>query len=127
MAIRTELNLKLPNSPGALNDVCRVLAEERVRIHALMLEQGGTLRLVVDNPVRAAGALRERRHAIDERDVVVASLSNAPGALVPVLALVRDAGVNVEYAYSAAPESPQTAIVVLGVNDAARASMAAGL
>ncbi len=127
MAIRTELNLRLPNSPGALNEVCRVLADERVRIHALMLESAGTLRLLVDNPVRAAGVLRERRHVVDERDVLVTPLPNAPGGLAPVLALVRDAGVNLEYAYAAAPESSQTAVLVLGVDDAARASMSTGL
>jgi len=29
MAIRTELNLRLPNRPGALNEVCRALADKR--------------------------------------------------------------------------------------------------
>lgn len=127
MAIRTELNLRLPNSPGALNEVCRALADERVRIHALMLEPGGTLRLLVDNPVRAVGVLRERRQVVEERDVLVTPLPNAPGGLAPVLALVRDAGINIEYAYAAAPEASQTAVIVLGVDDAARASMSAGI
>ena len=127
MAIRTELNLRLPNSPGALSEVCRVLADERVRILALMLEPTGTLRLLVDNPVRAAGALRERRHVVEERNVLAVPMPNAPGGLAPVLALARDAGINLEYAYASAPEAGQTAVVVLGVDDAARASMSAGL
>lgn len=127
MAIRTELNLRLPNSPGALSEVCRVLADERVRILALMLEPAGTLRLLVDNPVRAAGALRERRHVVEERNVLAVPMPNAPGGLAPVLALARDAGINLEYAYASAPEAGQTAVVVLGVDDAARASMSAGL
>jgi hypothetical protein len=127
MAIRTELNLRLPNSPGALADVCSALAGERVRVLALMMESSGTLRLVVDNPVRALGVLRERRHAVVEKDVIVASISNAPGGLAPVLALVREVGVNVEYAYAAAPESGAMAIAVLGVDDALRAAAAAGL
>ncbi len=127
MAIRTELNLRLPNSPGALNEVCRTLAGERVRILALMLEAGGTLHLLVDNPVRAVGVLRERRHVVDERDVLVTTLPSTPGGMASVLALARDAGVNVEYAYAAAPESSQTSVIVLGVDDAARASMSTGL
>ncbi len=32
MAIRTELNLRIPNSPGALASVCRLLSDERVNI-----------------------------------------------------------------------------------------------
>jgi hypothetical protein len=127
MAIRTELNLRLPNSPGALADVCRVLADERVRVLALMLESGGTLRMLVDNPVRALGVLRERRHTVAERNVVVAPISNAPGGLAPILALLRDAGVNVEYAYAAAADASTTALAVLGVDDAVRAGTAAGI
>jgi len=127
MAIRTELNLRLPNSPGALNDVCRVLADERVRVHALMLETGGTLRLLVDNPVRAMGVLRDRRHVVDARDVLVTPLPNTPGGLAPVLTLAREAGINIEYAYAAGPESSQTSVLVIGVDDAARAAMSAGL
>jgi hypothetical protein len=45
-----------------------------------------------------------------------------------VLSLVRDAGVNIEYAYGAAsPESASTAFAVLGVDDAMRAGAAAGI
>ena len=62
MAIRTELNIRLPNSPGALAGVCRLLAAERVNILAMTLETTGHLRLVVDNAVRATGALRASRH-----------------------------------------------------------------
>jgi hypothetical protein len=92
-----------------------------------MLDTGGRLRLVVDNDVRAEGALREARHQIATRGVVVARTANAAGALAPVLALVADAGVNVEYAYAAAGEGSATATIVLGVDDAPRAATAAGL
>ena len=45
MAVRTELSLRLPNSPGAMADVCRLLSTEQVNVVALSLEAGGTLRL----------------------------------------------------------------------------------
>ena len=127
MAIRTELNLRLPNSPGALAAVCRTLADERVNIVALSVEPSGHLRLVVDNHVRAAGALRERHHQVSEREVVVTSVGAGPGALAPVLELVAGAGVNVEYAYGTTPESLGGAAIVIGVEHAARAAAAAGV
>jgi hypothetical protein len=127
MPIGTEITLRLPNSPGALAAVCRTLALEHVGILALMLDAGGRLRLVVDNAVRAAGVLRESRHQIDTRDVVIARTANTAGALAPVLALVADVGINVEYAYAAAGEGSATATIVLGVDDAPRAATAAGL
>jgi hypothetical protein len=127
MPIRIELNLRLPNSPGALGGVCRLLSNERVNIQALALETGGQLRLVVDNHVHGAAVLREHHHQVTERDVIVVPVSNAPGALGPVLRLISDAGVNIEYAYAGAPEASQSAAVVVGVDDAARASAAAGV
>lgn len=126
MPTRTELSLRLPNSPGALAAVCRVLADERININALSLDSGGALRLLVDNHVLGAGVLRARHHQVSERDVLVLSVAHAPGGLAPVARLVADAGVNVEYAYSGALEGGGT-LVVLGVDDAQRASAAAGV
>ena len=125
--IRTELSLRLPNTPGALADVCGLLSDERVNILAMNLEPSGHLRVVVDNHVHAAGVLREHHHQVTERDVIVTSVPNSPGALAPILRLVADADVNVEYAYSGAAEGSTMASVVLGVEDAQRASAAAGV
>jgi hypothetical protein len=127
MAIRTELNLRLPNSPGALGGVCRLLDAERVNILAMALDGAGQLRIVVDNHVHGAAVLREHHHQVTEREVVVCSLPNTAGALAGPLRLVAEAGVNIEYAYGGSAEGNVTASVVLGVDDAMRASAAAGL
>jgi len=127
MPTRTELNLRLPNSPGALSGVCRLLSNERVSISALSLDAGGHLRLIVDNHVLAAGVLREKHHQVSERDVLVLSVAHAPGGLAPAARLVAEAGVNIEYAYGGAPDGSPGAVVVLGVDDAQRASAAAGV
>jgi hypothetical protein len=125
--IRTELSLRLANSPGALAGVTRLLSDERVNILAIALETGGQLRLVVDNHVHAAAVLREHHHQVTERDVIVTAVPNAPGALAPALKLVSDANINVEYAYGGSADAGPTAIVVLGVDDAIRAAAAAGV
>ena len=39
--IRTELALRLPNSPGALAGVCRLLSDERVNIVAMSIDPAG--------------------------------------------------------------------------------------
>jgi hypothetical protein len=127
MAIRTELNLRLANSPGALAGVCRLLSDERVNVLAMALEGGGQLRMVVDNHVHAGAVLREHHHQVTERDVIVLSIPNGPGSLAPTLRLVADAGVNVEYAYGSGPDGSPTAAIVLGVDDAQRAAAVAGV
>jgi hypothetical protein len=125
--IRTELALRLPNSPGALAGVCQLLSDERVNIVAIALDGAGQLRMVVDNHVHGAAVLREQHHQVAVRDVIVLSVPNGPGSLAPALRLVADAGVNVEYAYGGATEGAPMAAVVVGVEDALRAASAAGV
>jgi hypothetical protein len=127
MPIRTELTLRLPNSPGALAAICRVLGDARVDILAFALESGGQLRLVVDNHVHGAALLREQHHQVVERDVIAVRAPNSAGGAAPAMRLVADAGINVEYAYGGAEEGGRMATIVLGVADAQHAAAAAGL
>jgi hypothetical protein len=126
MAVLTELSFRLPNSPGALSDICRLLAGERVPIVALGLEPTGRLRLVVDNCTRAEGALREHHLAVTRRDVLVVAAGRGPDALAPALASLGEAGVNIEYAYAGTGEGHGLTLV-LGVDDAIRAATIAGV
>ena len=107
--IRTELSLRLPNSPGALAGICRLLSAEHVNIVALSLEASGRLHLIVDNPVRATGALISHHHQVTEQEVLVVAAGNQAGGLAPVLALVSDAGVNVNYVYGTGAEGTSSA------------------
>jgi len=127
MAIRTELGLTLPNRVGALGQVCDALAAGRITLVALSQETGGTLRVIVDNPPRAAAILREQHHQVNERDVLYATVPNEPGALSRTVRLVADAGINVEYAYATGVETQPMASVVIGVADAQAASAASGI
>ena len=119
--------LRLPNSPGALGAVCRLLSDERVNVLAMSLDAAGQLRLVVDNHVHGAAVLRDQRHQVTERDVLLLAVSNGPGSLAGPLRLLTDAGINIDHVYGGAAETGSSASVVLGVDDALRASAAAGL
>jgi hypothetical protein len=127
MAIRTELSLRLPNSPGALAGVCRLLSDERVNVVAMTLDGSGQLRMVVDNHVHGAATLREHHHQVTERDVLVTAIPNTPGSLAPMLRLIADAGVNIDYLYGGAAETASSATIVLGVEHPLQASAAAGI
>jgi hypothetical protein len=125
MPTRVELHLRLPNSPGAFASVCRVLADERVTIEAFSLERTGSLRLVVDNHVRAAGALRAAHHKVTTQAVLVATLSAGSDGLVAPTALLAAEGLNIEYAYCG--RGATGPIAVLGMAEPERAAAAAGV
>lgn len=127
MAIRTELSLRLQNSPGSLARLCQVLGDERINLLALSLDVNGTLRLIVDNHIHAAATLREQHYRVDERDVLYTVMPNQPGALGKAVRLVADAGINLDYAYATGVESDRMVGVVIGVPDPMRASAASGI
>ena len=127
MAIRTELTLRLQNSPGSLAKVCEIVADEHVDILALNLATPLVLRLVVDNPVHAAETLREHHYQVEEREVVFTTAANNPGSLLRLTRLIAEAGINVEYLYATTQDGASMASIVVGVPDARRASSAAGL
>ncbi len=127
MAIRTELTLRLQNTPGALAKVCQIIADERVDIVALNLAGPLLLRLVVDNPVHAAETLREHNYHVEEREVLFTTAANNPGSILRLTRLIAEAGINVEYLYATTLDGQMMASIVVGVPDAARAASAAGI
>jgi len=127
MAIRTELSLRLQNSPGALGHVCQYLADVKVGILALCVDDGGTLRLVVDNPLSAVGLLTEKHYVVEQHDVLFMQIPNGPGALFAATRLLTRAGVNIEYAYGSSLDGQGMAGIVVGVDDVQRAATAAGV
>src|SRR3984893_5598285 len=127
MAILRELTVRLANSPGTLGLVAQVLGVERINMLAMSLDPTGTLRMVVDNPLHAAGFLREQHYQVEERDVLYATVPNEPGSLGKVMNLLAEAGINLDYAYASGIDRIPMVAVVLGVADAQKASAATGI
>jgi hypothetical protein len=127
MAIQKELTVQLANSPGTLGRVAQVLGGERINLLAMSLDASGALRMVVDNPLHAAGSLREQHYQVEERDVLYATMPNQPGSLGRVIGMLAEAGINLEYAYASGIDRVPMVAVVIGVADVQRASAATGI
>ena len=127
MAIQKELTVRLANSPGTLGRVAQVLGNERINMLAMSVDAAGALRMIVDNPLHAAGSLREQHYQVEERDVLYATMPNEPGTLGRVVKMLADAGINLDYAYATGIDRVPMVAVVLGVQDAQRASAASGI
>ena len=106
---------------------CASPCATRVNILALSLDAAGVLHLVPDNPVHAAGLLRGRDYAVDEREVLYVTVPNGPGALASATRMLSTAAVNIDYAFASALADHDMTAVVVGVDDAQRASTAAGM
>jgi len=127
MAIRSELTIRLQNSPGALRRICQILGEERVNIIALSVETAGSLRILADNPLRAVNALETHNYAVQSHDVLFLELSHSPGSLEEITQLLAKADVNIDYIYAAGSQNLKNAVVVIGVEDVMRAATLVGI
>jgi hypothetical protein len=127
MAITKEITVKLANTPGTLGRVAQLLGSERINLLAMSIDSSGQLRMVVDNPLHAAGTLREQHYTVEERDVLYTAMPNEPGSLGRALKLLADAGVNLDYAYASGLDRTPMVGIVLGVADAQKASYATGM
>lgn len=127
MAIRSELTVRLQNSPGALRRICQILGEERVNIIAVSVETAGRLRILADNPLRAVNALKTHNYAVQSHDVLFLELSHSPGSLGEITQLLAKADVNIDYIYAAGSGNRKNAVVVIGVEDVVRAATLVGI
>ena len=127
MAIQREITVRVANSPGSLGRVAQALGTERINVLAMSVDSSGLLRMVVDNPLHAAGVLREHHYQVEERDVLYTVMPNEPGSLGRTLKVIADAGVNVEYAYATGSDRVPMVAVVIGVSDAQKASYVTGI
>ena len=127
MAIRSELTLRLQNSPGALHRVCEILREERINIVALSVESAGGLRIIVNNPQRAVSALKVCNYEVQVQDVLFLELSHNLGRLEEATRLLTNADVNIDYIYAVGLGNRINAAVVIGVENVVRAASLVGL
>ncbi len=125
MAIRTELRLRLPNSPGALAQLTTLLSQERIRIIAFSLESTGHVHLVVDNVSRATETLSRHYLQADSRDVLCTVVG--PRSVAPLLTTAARADLNLEYAYASSVDGKGTVALVLAFEDTLRAATVVGL
>lgn len=73
------------------------------------------IRLFVDRPAEAEGALLQANHLVDQESVLVFRLVNQPGILGKVAKRFGEAGVNIDYIYGSAMEEAKESIFVVHI------------
>jgi hypothetical protein len=119
-----ELSLQLPNRPGALVRVARILAREQINLAAISVDSTrarGHVRLVVSNPAAARRLLEQAGYAVETHDLIAVRLEDRAGSFLKVLDALAASNVNVvSVAILVAREGAQS-LVALSTDDLARA------
>ena len=119
MAI-TQLSVFLMNQPGALVDAIKAISDANINIRALSIAEAndfGILRIIVSDSDAVCKLLGDK-YLFSKTQVVAAKMDDRSGALYPILVVLNEANINIEYMYAFTGSGPEEAYVVFRVNDA---------
>lgn len=115
-----QISVFIENRSGRLRDVAEALGGSGINIRALSLADTsdfGILRLIVDKPDETLDVLRKAHFTLSETDVIAVEVRDKPGGLSEVLAVLGNAGINVEYMYAFVEKSSGNAVMIFRIED----------
>jgi hypothetical protein len=120
MPTAKQLTVWVENRPGMLGEVGSALGAKKVNILAFMAtvtDNRGTIRMVVDKPAAAKRVFAEHRWETTEEEVLKVTLPDEPGSLGRIAHRLREASVNIQYAYAGLGPSARRVNAYLSVSD----------
>jgi hypothetical protein len=115
-----QLSVFLENRPGSLLEPLQVLATADINLVSISLadtEQFGILRLVLKDWEFAKSVLEKDGWVVNVTDVVAVDVDDQPGGLVKMLAVLAEAGINIEYMYAFALRRNVKAVLLFRFED----------
>ena len=119
-----QISVFVENKTGQLGKITKILREEKIDIRAFSVAdtvEFGILRLIVNNPDRAAELLRNAGFTAQMTDVIVAVMQDCIGAFDEIVAYLGKENIDVQYVYSFIGEIAATGRVAMRVDDMKRA------
>ena len=110
----------LENKSGRLAAITKVLSDNSINIRALSVADTadfGILRLIVDDTDKATRVLKEEGFKVAKGFVIAVEVADKPGGLAKVLAVLHEAGLNVEYMYAFVEKSEENAVLIFRFDD----------
>ncbi len=98
-----QLSIFLENKSGRLTEVLETLGREKINVIALSIadtSEYGILRLIVSNPEKAYGLLKEQGMSVNLTEVLSIKTATEAGSFARVLRILSDEGISIEYMYA---------------------------
>ena len=115
-----QISVFLENRAGQLAEITKILAENGIDMRAISIAETadyGVLRLIVDKPQKTTTILLENGFILSMTPVTVVTVPDQPGGLAPVLQLVAEGHIDIEYMYSLFTHTDGKAYMVFRVSD----------
>ena len=114
-----QISVLLGNVPGTLSRLTNILDREDITAKALLAAsaaENSTVRMVVNDPERAATVLESFRFDYEITPVLAAEVPLHPGGMNAILNPLAKAEINVLYLYTTINRIGKETIVILGVD-----------
>ena len=111
-----ELYVILDDKPGALGEMCEVLANDKINIETIGVF-GDSAKLLVKDLKQAKKLLEDNNYTVEIRDVLRVVLQNKPGELGYIVSRIGHLGINIDYLYSSIKPGETRSTVILDVSD----------
>ena len=125
-----QISVFVENTPGAMNAMTQVLADNHIDMRALTLAESndfGIVRIIVDDVYSATTLLKDAGYIHLVTPVLGVAIPDSPGGLNKVLTILTEAGINVEYMYAfLGGKTAEHAYMIFRVTDPAAAAAALG-
>jgi hypothetical protein len=115
-----QLSIFVENKPGHLAAPIRALAAEGIDLRALFLADAreyGVLRTIVSDCEHAVALLTEQGFVARITEVVAVEVSDHPGGLAGVLAVLDETGIDIDYMYAFPCRNAEQAVLLFSFSD----------
>ena len=122
MAIQ-QISVFVENKQGKLVETVKALADNDINTRAMSIadtKDFGILRMITSDNAKTREVL-SKDSVVNTTDVIAVKMSDRPGALYKVIAILSKEGINIEYMYAFTASDSLGAYVVFRVDDVAQA------
>ena len=115
-----QISVFLENRAGQLAEITAVLAKNSIDLRAISIAETadyGVLRMIVDDAEKATGILLTNGYILSMTPVTVIAVPDAPGGLAPVLGILAEEHIDIEYMYSLFTHKEGQAYMVFRISD----------
>ncbi len=120
-----QLSIFIENEKGHLASITKVICDAGIDIRAISVfdsSEFGILRLVVNDPYKAAELLKEAGHVAKMTDVLAVEPEDRIGAMYRIFDTLSENDINVEYVYSFVMRNESAMpLVIMKTNDQEKA------
>lgn len=116
----SQISVFVENKPGRFALLTGFLSDNNINMRAFSVAETrdfGVVRLIVDDPYKAARVLKEAQYVVSVTPVIAVEIPDEPGGLLNVLNILGGEDVNVAYMYAFLSKNKSSAYVIIRVDD----------